>query len=288
MKIAYISCHDHEQYSVGYDDEESLLLAFLRGKGINIVRRVWDDTSVDWKEYGLIVLKSPWDYHEKFEAFGQWLDMLEAEKVRLLNPVETVRWNSNKRYLQDIAAADMDVIPSVFFEKGERPDLLPLFDILKTGELIVKPCISAGAKNIIHVTRQNVETTAEQVYELMTHEPYFAQPFMPEIYDGEWSCVFFNGTFSHSVLKLPGGGDFRVQHYHGGSIQPATPKDAHIKAATDYVTHFGKDTLYARVDGIITNDRFHLMELEFIEPYLYLDSHPEGYERYYLALSKHL
>ena len=284
MKIAYISCLDHEQYSVGYDDEESLLLKFLLKKGLDIERQVWNNPGIDWQEYALVVLKSPWDYHENFEDFNRWLDTLKNLNIKLLNPIDIVRWNSDKHYLQDIAMAGLDVIPCLYIERGNKPDLATFFDQLQSEKLIIKPCVSAGAKNIIQATQDNVNGLQDTIYQLLDTESYIVQPFVQEIFDGEWSLIFFNGKFSHCVLKMPGGGDFRVQHYHGGSVQAAEPDLTHINCATAYVAKFGKDTLYARVDGVIRNGRFQLMELELVEPYLYLDSHPEAYERFCNAL----
>ncbi len=111
-----------------------------------------------------------------------------------------------------------------------------------------------------------------------------AQPFMPEIADGEWSYLFFNGKFSHSLLKKPAEGDFRVQHYHGGTISKVAASPEQIKSAGLYVEKFATDTLYARVDGIHRNGELYLMELELIEPYLFLNTAPEAFHNYYVAL----
>ncbi|MGY0035394.1 hypothetical protein [Pedobacter sp. NJ-S-72] len=108
---------------------------------------------------------------------------------------------------------------------------------------------------------------------------------MKEIQNGELSYIFLGGEFSHSVLKLPGEGDFRVQHYHGGTIR-ATEKNTrdYILTAQAYVKKFAAGCLYARVDGLIVNGVFHLMELELIEPYLFLNNYPEAFLRYYETL----
>src|ERR1700744_1595496 len=103
MKIAYISCHDYGQYSVGYADEESQLLGFLAKKGLDIHRVVWNDHSINWQQYSLAILKSPWDYHENIESFHTWLNTLGSLNIKLLNPIPIVRWNCDKHYLQDIA-----------------------------------------------------------------------------------------------------------------------------------------------------------------------------------------
>jgi glutathione synthase/RimK-type ligase-like ATP-grasp enzyme len=284
MRIAYISCHNYGQYSVGYIDEETELLAFLLEKGLNIERCIWNDVNVDWKKYDLVILKSPWDYHECLEEFTAWLDVLQAMDLRLLNPVGSVRWNSDKHYLTDIANAGLNMIPSTFLEKGTTPALQPLFEQLQTDKIIIKPCVSAGAKNIISITVDQVNAMQGEIYGLLRGETYFAQPFMHEIYEGEWALMFFIGKFSHSVLKMPGGGDFRVQHYYGGNVTAAEAKASHIASAAEYVAQFGKGSLYARVDGIICNGQFHLMELELIEPFLYLDTNADAYEHFYAAL----
>ena len=284
MKIAYISCHDYENYSEGYVDEESLLLDFLLKKGLAIERCIWNEPAVDWAQYDLAILKSPWDYHELIDDFRNWLNTLQSLNVKLLNPVETVRWNSDKHYLADVAAAGLNVIPSIFFDQNSKPDLLSIFEQLGAEKIIVKPCISAGAKNVRSLTRDEIPNEQASIYKLLESESYFAQPFMHEIFDGEWACMFFNGKFSHSILKLPGGGDFRVQHYHGGSVRAAEARQAHIASAATYVTRFAQGSLYARVDGIIVDGDFHLMELELIEPFLYLDMHPGAFERFYEAV----
>ncbi len=288
MSIAYISCHDYEKYSEGYVDEESLLLDFLREKGLDIKRCIWNDTAVDWKQYDLVILKSPWDYHELINDFKCWLDMLQQLGVRLLNPVATIRWNSDKHYLADIAAAGLKVIPSVFFDKGSKPELSPVFKQLGVDTVIVKPCISAGAKNVMQITLAGLDSSQTAVHKLLEEERYFVQPFMPEIFNGEWALMFFNGRYSHCVLKMPRGDDFRVQHYHGGSVRAATPHPAHIASAAEYVAQFAAGSLYARVDGIICNGDYHLMELELIEPFLYLDTDAGAHERFYEAVVEHL
>ena len=284
MKIAYISCHDYGKYSVGYHDEETELLDFLQKKGLDIERRVWSDAGVDWKKYDVAVLKSPWDYHQHIDNFYVWLDALKLMEVQLLNPVEMVKWNSDKHYLKDIYNSGMRVVPSLFLERGSGADLLPLFDQLQTERLILKPCVSAGAKNIITVGRDEINEKQAGVALLLQDESYVAQPFMAEIFAGEWSFIFFNGKFSHCILNMPGEGDFRVQHYHGGSTKAATTDQRHLESAAAYVHAFGKGALYTRVDGIIRDDEFYLMELELIEPYLYLDTTKDGNENFYWAL----
>lgn len=288
MKIAYVSYQIQEKYTSATVDEDKTLLDFLTDKGLSIERVIWNDPAVAWKSYDLAIIKSPWDYHEHIAAFKQWLNQLELLDVKLLNPYERVRWNMDKHYLGEIAASGLAVIPSFFLEKEDRLDLDALTTHFNADKLIIKPCISAGAKNTYILTAQNLSDHQTQINELLQEEAFVAQPFMPEIHDGEWSFLFFNGKYSHSLLKIPKDGDFRVQSYHGGSVNAQEGVDKHIKSATAYVEQYAQGCLYARVDGLIVNGELNLMELELIEPYLFLNTHQEAAENYYQALSASL
>ncbi|NLU95482.1 RimK family alpha-L-glutamate ligase [Chitinophaga sp. Ak27] len=283
MKIAYVGYLVQEKYATAHD-EDATLLAFLKARGLDITPVVWNDPEVNWAAFDLAIIKSPWDYHEKFAGFKQWLHDLEAAGVALLNPVDTIRWNSDKHYLEEIAAAGLPVIPSLFLEKGTAPALAGFFAQLQADKLILKPCVSAGAKNTLILQPGSVAQREAQVHEWLRDESYIIQPFMEEIKEGEWSFLFFNGKYSHSLLKVPKAGDFRVQQSHGGSTHAATATTAQVIAAAKFVTQFAPQTLYARVDGVMSKGDLVLMELELIEPYLFLETHPDGLENYYQAL----
>jgi len=111
---------------------------------------------------------------------------------------------------------------------------------------------------------------------------------MEEVQDGEWSFVFFNNTYSHTIIKKPKAGDFRVQQIYGGSIMPVDPPPSYIESAATYLEQFAKHALYARVDGLMVKGRFMLMELELIEPFLYLSYSEGAVERYHKALEEQL
>jgi hypothetical protein len=120
------------------------------------------------------------------------------------------------------------------------------------------------------------------------HGDYIVQPLMKEVQAGEWSHIFFNGVHSHTILKKPAAGDFRVQQIYGGTIEPVVPGQQAIAHASAYVARFAKDSLYARVDGLMVNGGFLLMELELIEPFLYLSYEENAVENYYRALAERL
>lgn len=284
MKITVVGYKKEERLSQGVaNDEDTELTHFLRNKDLPVVPTIWNDETVDWGSFDVAVIKSPWDYHNHLTEFWSWLDRLEKLGVKVLNSAEIIKWNSDKHYLKDIAQKGLPVIPSGYIEKGGRFDTV-FFDHFNTDKLVIKPCVSAGAQNTMTISKSNVTERLEEVNNLLKEQDFIVQPFVEEIKNGEWSFLFFNGNYSHCVLKTPKQGDFRVQHYHGGSISYPTPDPLHIEQAGAYLKSLPQATLYARVDGILINDSFQLMELELIEPYLFLNGDQLVLENYYQAL----
>lgn len=288
MNIALVTYHDKGAYaSPTVTNEDDALLNFLHQKGLNIEKVIWNDPQVKWETYDLAILKSPWDYFDLIEDFYTWLANLKSKNIRLLNPIDTVKWNADKHYLQDIQAKGLLVTPSVFLEKGSKVALHVYFEEFKAEKFIVKPCVSGGSKNTFKVTRENVDEINTKLAVLVQEEAFIVQPFLNEIEeDGEWSFLFFDQQFSHALLKKAKTGDFRVQHAHGGTIHPQNAPAELLKSAQQYIDQFANGSLYARVDGAVVNGDFLLMELELIEPFLFLDTDAVACERYYQALMK--
>ncbi len=242
MKTAYVCYNIQEKYTSNtVKDEDVILLEFLKKKGLDIHREVWTNENVNWTDYDLVLIKAPWDYHENITAFYNWLDKLSSLNIRMLNHYEIIKWNSNKHYLKDIEDAGLSIIPTLFAEKNTTLKFPSFCKQLKSEKLIIKPCISAGAKNTFILTPDNYTVHQNKIDNLLKSEAFLVQPFIKEVEsDGEWSFIFFDGNFSHSVIKKPISGDFRVQHTYGGTI--------HIKAASD---------LY-RVSSITNKSRYSL------------------------------
>ncbi|MCS4304500.1 RimK family alpha-L-glutamate ligase [Chryseobacterium sp. BIGb0232] len=284
MKITLVGFKKEDRFSVGVaNDEDKELINFLKDKGLDVVPTIWNDKNVDWNSFDVAVVKSPWDYHNHLAEFLSWLDHLETLGVKVLNPVEIIKWNSDKHYLKDIADKQLPVIAAEYLEKGSSFNT-HFFDLFNAEKLVVKPCVSAGAQNTVTISRDNFDERSKEIDQFLKEQDYMVQPFVEEIKNGEWSFLFFDGKYSHCSLKTPKQGDFRVQHYHGGSISYPTPDPMHIEQASVYLKNLPQSTLYARVDGVLINNSFHLMELELIEPYLFLNGNNELQENYYQAL----
>ncbi len=285
MKIALITYSGKPAYTAANNfNEITDVLPFLQNKGLDIHAEIWDDPAVDWQRYDVALLKTPWDYHRKFALFNQWLNKLQALGIQLLNDYPTVRWNFDKHYLQQVADAGLAIIPTVFMNRGWAGQLETVFGQLGCDKIIVKPCISGGSNNTFVIDSNYIPAQYEEIAKLATTVDLVAQPFLEEIKQGEWSFIFFNGLYSHTILKKPKAGDFRVQQAFGGTIESVTPNGDLIAQAGRYVTQFGRNTLYARVDGVMVDGTFKLMELELIEPFLYLSYHEAAMENYCQAI----
>jgi hypothetical protein len=269
--------------------DDRLLLAPLSERGIHAEPAIWDDPRVDWSSYDAIVLRSTWDYHLKPEKFLRWIDAVATTtRAPLWNPPELVRWNANKIYLRDLDASGMTIVPTLWPERDERATLRGRLREAGWEKAVIKPCISATAHRTQVVTHETADSAQALLDELCIGPGAMVQKFMGSIVDvGEWSLMFFDRVFSHATLKTPKPGDFRVQSDFGGSDRLADPPSHVLRSATTILESV-EPTLYARVDGVVEDNQFHLMELELIEPALFLSSHPAAATRFAEAIAKKL
>lgn len=240
----------------------------------------WTVTVVPWQESpphaDLALVRSCWDYTDDPGAFLAALDRV-AQRMPLWNPLATIRWNLDKRYLMELAAAGVPVPPTHVFESTDRPPLGSLCDRLGADEIVVKPVVGAGGADTWRVRR----TDASQWARIPDGKLLLAQPFLHEVITaGEVSLTFLDGAYSHAVVKRPAAGEFRVQEEHGGSVGPCSPSPALIATASAAVAAIPHAWRYARVDGIITTQGFQLMELELIEPELFFRAGAGAAERF--------
>jgi glutathione synthase/RimK-type ligase-like ATP-grasp enzyme len=270
----------------GVHPDDAHLVASLNQLGIETTPCVWNDTAADWTRFDAVLIRTTWDYFKHYAAFQQWLGRLP---IPAINPQRLLQWNSDKRYLLDLEQQGVAIIPTRF---AAATDLRDILATLSTQEVVIKPTVSGGAW---HTLRGVVgDATFDQALAQLPQDmDYMVQAFVPEIVsNGEWSVLFFDGGFSHAVLKRAAAGDYRVQADFGGSTEARDPGAAIIAsaqqalAATAAIGH--ADQAYARVDGVMVDGRFLLMELEMIEPLLFLKNRPDAAERFARSLQKRL
>lgn len=289
QQIAIVSYFSTGAYDTNTTDENSILSTILSELGISHQIVAWSDPAVDWSRFSCLLIKSTWDYFDYYEEFKVWIGEMRKLGIPVLNSLDTLEWNSSKLYLLEIEAQGFPVISGHILEKGLKISSADIFANIPSDVLVVKPLVSGGAKNTLKIAKKDWQNYKSQVQTLVDEEAYLVQTFVKEVQEvGEYSLIFFNGNFSHAVLKTPANQDFRVQHYFGGTIQQIEPSDKMLNTAQNLVNKFGADTLYARVDGVQCNGEFFLMELEMIEPYLFLDISAEALSNYKKAVASRL
>lgn len=270
----------------GRDDDEPLALAALVAAGVLVDVVDWDDPHADWRGYDRAVLRSAWDYPERLEEFLAWLDVV-GSATDLRNPAPTVRWNVDKHYLAELAAAGVPVVPTEYAEPGEEP-------ALPEGEFVVKPAVGAGSRDAASYGPEQHETARAHVARLHARgASVLVQPLLESVpRDGEWPLLFFGGAYSHAAVKrvaLPRAGivEDLFAAERTGEHEADAEQLAVARAAVDVVTaRFGVPT-YARVD-LVRDDagRPCVLEIELAEPSLFLtEGGPGAVERLVAALT---
>jgi glutathione synthase/RimK-type ligase-like ATP-grasp enzyme len=290
MKIGVVTYENRGSYaSLNEVDEDAILEKILKELNVDFAFEVWSDPQVNWQQYHLLIFKSPWDYFDRYAEFLNWCNKIEGYGIPTLNALSTIIWNSDKWYLNEIQEKGFPIVPTRFIKRKEAADIQGYFKIFDTDQLVIKPTVSGGAKNTIKLTPDNWAEHEKAIVNLLEEEDFMIQPFVEEVArTGEYSYLFFNGVYSHTVLKSPKKGEFRVQHFFGGEIIPQSPSKEQVAYIQKIVDSFAKDTLYARVDGIWTEGVFYLMELELIEPYLFLFISAEAQQNYKKAIEARL
>ena len=233
---------------------------------------VWDDPAIDWAAFDAVYICTPWDYPEKLEQFLEVLEAIDRSPAHLVNDLALVEWNLRKTYLRGLEARGGAIVPSLWYDDFDPAACRASFSRLDTPAVVIKPQVGANAADT-YVLQQPLED--ELVAELaatFSRRPFFIQPFMANVQrEGEYSLFYFDCRYSHAILKVPAEGDFRSQEEHGAEILTVEPPAGLLRAGDRILSLVEPAPVYARADFVRDRgDRFLLMELELIEPSLYL------------------
>jgi glutathione synthase/RimK-type ligase-like ATP-grasp enzyme len=275
-KCALLTC----QNLSGYVVDDSILVEPLLAKNIKPDFVAWDNPHVDWGLYDLAVVRSTWDYTEKLPAFLAALKNISLN-TKLYNSLPLIEWNYNKKYLFDLQKRGAAVLPTALVTPNEVFSPKKYMKLWDSNEIILKPVVSANARNTYRISNLDFESPARL-------QDYIVQPFVKKIVtEGEYSLHYFNHQFSHAIQKVPKSGDFRVQEEHGGEIIAVEPTANMLKAADKVLTLLPEKTLYARVD-IVSGFAapYELMELEIIEPAMYLRTNTNAADNFANAIAE--
>jgi len=268
------------------DEDLAPLAAALTRLGLASEVVVWDDPAVDWHRFARVIVRSTWDYPARRPAFLAWAGRVGGG--RLFNRLAILRWSTDKRYLVDLEAAGVAVVPTEWCMPGTKPRLPT------SGAFVIKPSIGGGSVGARRFTGEEQAAAHSHVASLHAQgHMAMIQPYMPAVDEvGETALLFFAGEYSHAIrkaallgksLKMVGDGLYAQE-----TIAPATATDAQLKLARQALAAvpYREAPLYARVDLIPGDDGApRILELELCEPSVFLDHDAGAADRFAAAIA---
>lgn len=270
--LAVVTCSEYPNLT---GDDTPLVVSELKRQGINTEVVVWDDDDVDWECFSAAIVRSTWDYSHRHPEFLTWIDRIHPH-TQVWNPPEVMKWNSHKRYLLDLQAQGVPILPTEWLPVGSSVDLVRVMGERQWGKVVIKPAVSANARHTIVVNRAQVSEGQAHLERWLPEREMMVQVFEPSIVqEGERSLIYIADEFTHAVVKTPATGDYRIQESYGGQARLTTPTPNELDIARTVLDAIGQPLLYARVDLIGSGDCAAVIEVELVEPSLYLQYIPE-------------
>lgn len=272
----------------GLDPDQEPLRAACAEAGIDASIVAWDDMTVSWARFDAALLRSPWDYIDRLPEFLDWCDRT-ATRTALWNPPDVVRWNTDKRYLGELAGRGLPVIESHFFAPGDDPGALP-----DLAEFVVKPTVGAGSRDAQRYLRADRSAAIAHARRLLEQGRHvLVQPYLTAVDElGETALLFFEGQFSHAIRKAPllkRGQVGENTLTKANSITARQPSAAELDVAARVLAALPFASLaYARVDLLPSDAGPRLLELELTEPSVFLPYGDGAAQRFAQVLSQRL
>lgn len=302
MEIALATCSNLPDWEV--DDRP--LVAALEERRVRVAQPAWDDPRIDWDAFDACLIRTTWDYMERQEAYAAWAEDVAAI-TPFFNPPGVVRWNTDKRYLQQLEAVGIAGAPTIWLPRGSRPDLAELLAARGWRQAFLKPWIGATARETLRFRADPTGLADAQAHldRVLPREGLMLQPYLDKVEtEGERSAIFFEDesgelAFSHAVVKRPVPGDYRVQDDFGASDEPVDLAEREMEIARGAVAAVHRPglwpgdpddrLLYARVDLLRgDDDEVFVTELELVEPSLFFRHDPEAADRLADALLRRI
>lgn len=266
-------------------EERSRELIFAAGarRGISFDVVYWDEMDLAARGFDLAIIRTTWDYTERADQFLAALEAHERDGLKVLNAPDVVRWNMRKTYLRELGPS---AIETIWTDAAPTPrDVANAFDALEAAEIVIKPQVGAGSIRTVRVKRN-----AWSELSLIDGPvgPAMIQPYLRAIEtEGERSLFWFGGEFSHAIRKVPHNGDWLANIPGKTDFIAEAPPTAAIDAAEAARARAPKDLLYVRIDLVLGDDgAWRVIEIEAIEPYLFLDFAPEGADVFAGAIAR--
>ena len=285
-RCAYLTMEDTDGWSIDAD------LGFppMEALGWEIETVPWRTPGKDWNQFDAVYIGTPWDYPEDPGRFLSVLESIDRSSAILVNDLQLVRWSMAKTYLRDLEAKGAAIVPSLWYQGLAPGDLAQAFDQHGTDQIIIKPVVSTNATHTFLLTRERAIELEDELAALFRVRPFVVQPFIENIQrEGEFSLFYFNCEFSHATLKTPKAKDFRVQEEYGAKVLSVSPEPALLETGDRVMRLVDPVPAYARADFVRGPDgRFLVMELEMIEPSMYLRMDSNAPQRFAEAIDKYV
>ena len=276
-RCAFLSMDSLEDFF----SNDHLLFEPLKAVGWLAEEVSWRKTDVDWNNYDVVVIRTTWDYQDDVEGFMACLKRIEASSAQLHNSLKIVKWNISKDYLKELQKQGINIVPTLWFDAFQLSEVQAGFSYFDTPQIVIKPLVSANADHTYRLTPEKVLEQASELSTIFSGREFMLQPFLNAIVEeGEYSLFYFGGNYSHSILKRPESGDFRVQEEHGGQLTSVEPCEEMLTTARHCLAALPEDVLYARIDLVRHKNEFAVIEIELIEPSLYFNMDAESPQRF--------
>ena len=286
LGCAFLTMNDPGDFVTDYE----LGIPRLQALGWHVDLVPWRGSFVDWNAYDAVYICTPWDYLDDPELFLRVLAAIDASTALLVNDIALVRWTLEKSYLADLQVRGAAIVPSSWHKTISARDIESFFARHNADRVVIKPLIGANAADTFVLTQPVSDKQCRDIVAIYRDRPYLVQPFVAAIQtEGEYSLFYLGGEYSHAIQKTPKAGDFRVQEEHGSEIVPVTPPGDLINISSRVLALVEPSPVYARADFVRDdNDDFLLMELELIEPSLYLRTDAGAPARFAAAFDQHV
>jgi len=285
-RCAFLTMDDTAGWSIDAD----LAIPPMQALGWEIDTVPWRAAGVDWDRYDAVYIGTPWDYPQDVAHFISVLGEIDTSRAVLVNDLGLVRWGIPKTYLRDLEARGADIVPSLWRERLAPGGITVFFDALSSDQIVIKPVVSTNATDTFLLDLDDAVNHEPELLRTFAGREFVVQPFIENIRtEGEFSLFYFSGTYSHAIRKTPRQRDFRVQEEHGASIVAVEPEASLLECADGILRLVEPLPVYARCDLVRGPDgRFLLMELELIEPSMYLRMHPDAPARFASAFDRYV
>jgi len=280
-KCAFLTLDETGDFVI--DDEHAIKP--LEALGWQVTTLSWRQRSIPWSDFDIAIIRSTWDYWNDVPLFLETLERIDRA-TRLANRLDLVHWNLSKTYMRDLQQQGIGIVTTLFADSLGADFLAHYQRALGVEEIVVKPVVGANGEDAYRVSADTAPDEIARIVARFRKRDCMIQPFMQNILgEGEYSLFFFGGEYSHAILKKPAESEFRSQEEHGAEILSAEPEAKLLERARRAIGTISPAPLYARIDFIRdAYDDFLVMELEMIEPSMYLRMDPQAPMRFAAAI----